>query len=152
MEPAQKIAHLVRQDRRYRFEAYVFVFEALRYAQEQMGLGAEHPSEVHGAEEELGGWSGSVEERQTASRHLTGQELCHAIRRFALEQYGYMAKCVLNQWGVYTTGDFGNIVFNLIEIGEMRKTRDDKREDFDDVFDFDKDLTEAFHINMSLDE
>jgi len=28
-------------------------------------------------------------------------------------------------------------VFNMIDIGHMRKTRNDKREDFDDVFEFD---------------
>ena len=49
---------------------------------------------------------------------------------------GYLAKHVLNHWGVRSTGDFGEIVFNLIEIGQMRKTPDDRREDFDDVFDF----------------
>jgi len=63
--------------------------------------------------------------------------LCEAIRQFALDQYGYMARCVLASWGVTMTGDFGEIVFNLIRVGEMRKTDDDRREDFDDVFDFD---------------
>ena len=49
-------------------------------------------------------------------RHLTGQELCEAIRQYAVEEFGYLAKSVLNSWGVYKTRDFGNIVFNLIEI------------------------------------
>ena len=31
-------------------------------------------------------------------RHLTGQQLCEAIRLFALNQFGYMAKVVLNNW------------------------------------------------------
>jgi uncharacterized repeat protein (TIGR04138 family) len=78
---------------------------------------------------------------------VTGQELCEAIRRFALDQFGYMAKTVFHQWGIRSTGDFGEIVYNLIRIRQMRKTREDRREDFDDVFDFDQGLVEAFRFN-----
>ncbi len=42
-----------------------------------------------------------------------------------------MSKSVLNEWGVRNTGDFGEIVFNLIDIGQMRKTDNDRREDFE---------------------
>jgi uncharacterized repeat protein (TIGR04138 family) len=83
-----------------------------------------------------------------AERHLTGQQLCEAIRQYALDQYGYMAQCVLNSWGVHATSDFGEIVFNLIGIGQMRKTTDDQREDFDDVFDFDTGLRQSFKISL----
>lgn len=133
------IIELLRQDKRYRFEAYVFLFESLRYAQESLGLGQPSESEpVPGVDE-------SEEERQ-AERHVSGQELCEAIRQFAIDQYGYMAKTVLNSWGIHTTGDFGEIVFNLIRIGRMRKTRQDRREDFDDVFDFDTAFRQEFKI------
>jgi uncharacterized repeat protein (TIGR04138 family) len=81
-------------------------------------------------------------------RHLTGQELCEAIRRYSLDQYGLLAKCVFNSWGVQSTSDFGEIVFNMIEIGRMKKTESDRREDFADVFDFDKDLVERFKIEL----
>jgi uncharacterized repeat protein (TIGR04138 family) len=57
-----------------------------------------------------------------------------------------MAKCVLNSWGVKSTGDFGEIVFNLIRVGEMRKTDQDRREDFNDVYDFDTALRAGFRI------
>jgi uncharacterized repeat protein (TIGR04138 family) len=57
-----------------------------------------------------------------------------------------MAKLVLNSWGVANTGDFGEIVFNLIRIGRMRKTRQDRREDFDDVYDFDTAFRQDFRI------
>ena len=55
-----------------------------------------------------------------------------------------LAKNVLNEWGVHTTGDFGEIVFNLIDIGQMKKTDHDRREDFENVFDFDDGLQDAF--------
>ena len=55
-----------------------------------------------------------------------------------------MAKVVLNSWGLRTTGDFGEIVYNLIGIGMMKKSKTDRREDFDDVFDFDEELRDPF--------
>ena len=39
-------------------------------------------------------------------------------------------------WGIRRTADLGEIVFNMIDIGQMRKTRNDKREDFHNVFEF----------------
>jgi uncharacterized repeat protein (TIGR04138 family) len=143
-ETAQKIVELVRQDRRYRFEAYAFVFEALGYAHKALGLGAAKKTES-GTRKKTKSSGGEAE---SSENHLTGQQLCEAIRLYALEQYGYMAKCVLNSWGVRTTGDFGEIVFNLIRIGEMRKTKDDRREDFDNVYDFETALRQEFRIEQ----
>jgi uncharacterized repeat protein (TIGR04138 family) len=134
LDPAHPIAELLRHDKRYRFDAYVFVFEALRYAQEKMGLGGESQNDADDPEDE-------------PERHVTGQQLCGAMRRYAHEQYGRLAKQVLNHWGVHSTSDFGEIVFNLIEIGQMRKTPDDRREDFDDVFDFDEGFQHSFQIS-----
>ena len=73
-------------------------------------------------------------------RHITGQQLCEAIRQYAIQQYGMLSKNVLNEWGVHNTSDFGEIVFNLIDIGQMKKTANDRREDFDNVFNFDDGL------------
>jgi uncharacterized repeat protein (TIGR04138 family) len=139
IDPSHPIAKLLAKDRRYKFDAYVFVFEALNFAQKVLGFGAEQPSEE-------GEPSAGTDKR--AERHLTGQQLCEAIRQFALEQYGYMAKCVLNSWGVHNTGDFGNIVFNLIDIKQMKKTKHDRREDFDNVFDFEEGLMQDFKITL----
>ncbi len=138
LDPSHPIAKLLKEDRRYKIDAYAFVFEALNYAHTQLGMGSERPSEIEEAETE--------DSPKEAERHLTGQQLCEAIRHYALEQYGYMAKCVLNSWGVHGTGDFGEIVFNLIGIGQMRKTADDHREDFDNVFDFETGLRQSFKI------
>jgi len=57
-----------------------------------------------------------------------------------------MAKAVLNSWGIRNTGDIGNIVFNLIEIEQMKKTKHDKREDFDNVYDFETAFVRDFKI------
>ena len=123
------LAELLRRDRRYHRDAYFFVFEALRFAHEQMGMG---------------GMAGAGESDPDEERHVTGQQLCEAIRQYAIQQYGMLAKNVLHEWGVHTTGDFGEIVFNLIDIGQMKKTDTDRREDFENVFDFDDGLRDAF--------
>ncbi len=141
-DTAERFAQLLRDDPRYPPPAYKFVADALEFAQTEMGLGNPKPTEASPFDE-----AAEAAER-TGERHLTGQELCEAIRVFALEQFGYMAKCVLNSWGIRETGDFGEIVFNLIRIGRMCKTPDDRREDFDDVFDFEADLHGQFKITM----
>ncbi|MBN1908657.1 MAG: hypothetical protein JW818_02865 [Pirellulales bacterium] len=138
LDPSHPIVELLKEDSRYEFDAYVFVFEALSYAQDVLEMGDEIPPE---SSEESG-----------PQRHVTGQELCEAIRQFALDQYGYMAKDVLAKWGIKTTGDFGEIVFNLIRIGQMRKTPQDCREDFDDVFDFETAFRQEFKITRPSDD
>jgi len=128
-EPLRAIAQLAKEDKRYKLDAYLFLFEALHFAQEELRMGRDAPSEP------LPGETPEKTENPVG-RHVTGQELCEAIRQYALRQYGYMAKTVLNSWGVYSTRDFGEIVYNLIKIGQMRKTPEDRIEDFDDVYDF----------------
>ncbi len=133
----EALAQLLREDRRYRREAYAFVFEALSYAQEVLGFGRETVAEPSASDE-----TAQVE------RHVTGQELCEAVRQLALDQFGLMAKTVLNSWGIRNTGDIGEIVFNLVRIGQMRKTAEDRREDFDDVFDFDEAFRQRFAVEL----
>jgi len=135
LDPDHPIAELLRRDTRYHFDAYVFVFEALRHAQEKLGMGTEFIDE-------------ETVDPDEPERHVSGQELCEAMRVYAHEQYGYMAKSVLNHWGICSTGDFGEIVFNLIEIEQMRKTPQDRREDFEDVYDFDEGFQDNFRFSL----
>jgi uncharacterized repeat protein (TIGR04138 family) len=130
-EHLQAIIELMQQDQRYHLEAYQFVREALAYAQKVMKMPATNDE--------------GNETKQ--DHHLTGQQLCQAIREFALEQYGFMAKTVLNSWGVHATGDFGEIVYNLIRIKEMRKSKTDHREDFDDQYDFEVAFEPRFELS-----
>jgi len=139
--PQKAFLDLLRQDRRYKAEAYQLVWEALNFAQEELKLGRPHVSEPASAAQEPAG-------QAKRESHVTGQDLCQAIRVYALRQYGLLAKTVLNSWGVYRTSDFGEIVFSLIRIGHMRKTKDDRREDFDNVYDFDAALEDEFRITL----
>lgn len=132
---------LLKEDPRYPLDAYRFIRDALSYAQDELKLGEDARPEP------------SLELESNApqvvpERHITGEQLCDAIRIFATEQFGLMAKTVLNSWGMKTTGDFGEIVYNLISIGWMKKSSRDRRDHFDDVFDFDKAFVEDFQITI----
>jgi uncharacterized repeat protein (TIGR04138 family) len=141
MPPTQHpLAIVLQKDPRYKAEAYDFVREALGFAQDCLQMGQEQEGAPDDEDREL--------EEPRVERHLTGQELCEAIRHYALEEYGLMAKPVLNSWGITSTGDFGEIVYNLIDVGLMKKSARDRREDFDDVYDFDEALCRQFQITV----
>lgn len=124
--PHEIVQQLLSNDPRYKIEAYEFIRDALAFAQEDLQMGGGDDPE--------------------GESHITGQQLCDAIRLYGLEQYGYMAKVVLNSWGLFTTGDFGNVVFNLIEVGMMKKSDSDRLEDFQDYYDFNEVFQRQFEI------
>ncbi len=142
LDPSHPLAKLLKKDRRYKLDAYAFVEEALSFAHDSLGMGSEGPTE----DDPEAKPRPKRGEEKPVERHLTGQELCEAIRQFALDEYGYLAKSVLNSWGVNATDDFGSIVFNLIDIGRMKKTKQDRREDFHNVYSFDVAFRQDFKI------
>jgi uncharacterized repeat protein (TIGR04138 family) len=117
---------------RFKFhsDAYRFVFEALHHTQQKLKRPVAHDLDDDRA-------------------HITGPELLHGIRELALERYGLLARNVFSHWGIKSTGDFGRIVFELIDRGEMRKTERDQLSDFIDVYDFDEALDHDYKIDIS---
>jgi uncharacterized repeat protein (TIGR04138 family) len=113
----EALEKILAKDARYQRDAYVFVREALDFSQKLIG-----------------------KESRGTIRHITGQELLDGIRQFALQQFGPMAVTVFEEWGVKNCRDFGDIVFNMVEIGLLAKTEKDTRDDFQNGYDF----TEAF--------
>ena len=101
---------IVEKDPNYSKEAYVFILDSLRVL---------------------------IESFQEA-RHVTGQELSEGCRRRALDLYGPLARNVLEYWGLRSTEDIGEIVFNLIEANQLTKTEQDSKQDFKNVFDFEE--------------
>ena len=79
-------------------------------------------------------------ENQGKGRHVTGQELLDGLRQYALQQFGPMTTTVFEEWGIRNCQNFGEIVFNMVEIGLLAKTEKDTRDDFQSGYDF----TEAF--------
>ena len=113
---------ILAKDSRYPLEAYQFVREGLDYTQHKMArmTGAKEP------------------------RHVTGRELTDGMRQYALETYGPMAGLLLDEWGIRSTEDFGEIVFNLVENNLLAKTEKDTREDFAGGYDFDEAFTAPY--------
>ena len=114
--PAKSMEELIREDGRYPPDAYAFLHDGLNHAAETL----------HGKGVEPG------------PRHVTGQQLCEALRDLAMQRYGLLARTVLARWNIRATVDFGNMVYLMIDHGFMRKTEEDSLEDFRDVYDFDE--------------
>ena len=71
-------------------------------------------------------------------RHISGRELAAACRDLALERYGVMSRMVLEHWGIRNTRDIGDVVFALVEFGLLISQPTDTKDDFIDIFDFDR--------------
>jgi uncharacterized repeat protein (TIGR04138 family) len=117
----EALEQILAKDARYQREAYFFVREALDYTQKLISKQA-----------------------QGQLRHVSGQELLDGIRQYALAQFGPMVMTVLGEWGIHKCRDFGEIVFNMVEIGLLAKTDKDCREDFDSGYEFDDAFRKPF--------
>ena len=93
----------------YAREAFLFVRDGVHYA-----------SQSHARE----------------SRHASAAELLDALRALAIEKYGSNAREQLRSWGVTRCEDFVEIVFTLIERGVFGKRPEDRKEDFENGYDF----------------
>ena len=127
------LAGVLARDPRFSIQAYAFVFEALEYTK-HLKRRSRTP--------------GRSRARSTAPRHVTGRELCEGARKFALDSYGMMALTVLNLWGLRSTSDIGEVVYNLIASGDLERTPTDTPADFDDVFDFEDAFRKGFVLNL----
>ena len=78
----------------------------------------------------------AVRSRAGWPRHVTAHELLETIRILALERYGTNAREQLRSWGVTRCEDFGEIVFALIDNGVFGKRPEDRKEDFENGYDF----------------
>ncbi len=124
VEFSEVVNLICKEDGRFNPKAYTFVRQALDHTVKDLKKQAP--------------------ERTSKSQHVTGPELLQGIRAYALDQYGPLAKTVLNTWGINRCSDFGDIVFNLIDYNVFSKTDTDRREDFADIYDFDAAFVQPF--------
>ena len=61
----------------------------------------------------------------------------------------YVCESELQHWGISRTGDFGTMVFELVEHGELAKTEEDRLVDFQNVFDFEEAFGDAYRIDTT---
>lgn len=106
-------------------QAYLFINDALAVAQETYG---------RDQQSENGG-------------HILPRELLEGVKLLGQRRFGMMAPAVFRSWGIHCTADVGRMVFELIELGEMKKTENDRFSDFVDAYTFD----EAFNTEYAID-
>ena len=109
----QAVIEAARQDPRYAADAYLFLRDALDMTIKTMQQG-----------------------RNDAVNHISGAELCEGLRDYALQQFGPMVPTIFETWGLATTRDIGEMVFNLIRTGAFSRSKSDKVEDFNEVYTF----------------
>ncbi len=112
----ESIEKMVARDRRYPASAYLLVFEGLEHALALLPV----------------------------RRHVAPAELLDGIRHRSLENWGMLARVVLESWNVQSAGDVGDMVFNLVEAGLLVASDEDTRADFEDALDFDRAFDEGF--------
>jgi uncharacterized repeat protein (TIGR04138 family) len=117
----QVVEEICVSDSRYKPDSYEFLMQALHFTQTKL----------------------------KKEGHLSGKELLEGARQFAIEQYGPMAKTVLNHWGINKTEDFGNIVFNMVEKELLSKTEQDSLDDFKNIYDFDSAFSNVIGDNIA---
>lgn len=118
---AEALDSIVAGDARYHRDAYIFLRDSLDYTTKQQ-------KKIKGA----------------PVRHVAGPELLDGVRQYALKEFGPMVATVFSYWGLRTTEDIGNMVFNLIGAGIFGKTEEDTIEDFKNVYDFEEAFVKPF--------
>ena len=98
------------RDSRYKMDAYEFVMESLSFTQKKF----------------------------RRSKHVSGQELLDGMKELLMQKFGPLTMTVLEHWGIHSTEDFGNIVFNLVENRVLSKTDEDSLENFRNVYSFEE--------------
>lgn len=113
----EAMERLILSEGRYPLDAFAFLQDGLSAAVKR----------VHGGEDRA---------EEPGQRHVSGAQLCEALRDLAIERWGLLAPTVLHRWRIRCTLDFGRMVYFLIQHGYMLKTDEDSLEDFRDVYDF----------------
>jgi len=108
------------EDLRYKEDAYKFVMESLTYTQK----------------------------KYKAVKHVSGIEMLDGIKELLLKKFGPMTLMVLKHWGIKSTEDFGNIVFNLVENKVLSKTERDSIDHFRNVFEFEEVFQEGYRKQL----
>ncbi len=84
-------------------------------------------------------------------RHYTGRQLTLAFLSNASDFFGVMAPEVLAKWGITETKDFGNILYNCIDAGLIKKQESETIEDFDGIIGIDEYFNKKDDMYQDLD-
>ena len=119
----ESIEELVRDDARFPADAYLLVFEGLEAALAPL----------------------------SARRHVSPAELIRGVYEAAVDQYGYLAGAVLEDWNVGGGAEIGDMVFNLVDRHLLVASENDTRADFAAVGEVDGQLAQIWEARLASD-
>ena len=67
----------------------------------------------------------------SAPRHLSAREVLQGVQDQLTDSFGFLTVEILRDWKIRTASDIGEIIFDLIALGILAASEDDKRSDFD---------------------
>ncbi len=114
------LGRIIEQDPRYKEDAYEFVLESLSFTQKKF----------------------------KRPKHISGRELLEGIKVLLMDKFGPMTLTVLEHWGIQSTEDFGNIVFNLVNNKVLSKTDEDHIDHFRNVYDFENVFNKGYRQRL----
>jgi len=124
MQPIQlesAVAAITKSDDRFEPGAFFLVREALDFTVERL-----------------------ANESSGEKRHVTGPELLTGFLDYTLQEYGPMAATLLEDWGIQTCRNIGEIVFLFIDHGVFGKQDSDSLDDFAEIYDFEDVFVKPF--------
>lgn len=115
------IERIFEMDGRYQEDAYDFIMDALAYTQK----------------------------KYKRKRHVSGEEMLEGVKDFSMKKFGPMTMAVLEHWGIKSTEDIGNIVFNLVENNVLSKTEEDTLDTFKNGYNFEEVFQQGYRQNLA---
>lgn len=120
------VRQILAKDPRFEKEAFEFLKQALDYTVEEN------------------------EKDDSKGQHVTAAQLLIGFRDLALKEYGPMAATLLEDWGITSCSDIGDMVFLLIDEGMFGRQDSDQRSDFKEIYSFDEAFVHPFLAKTQL--
>jgi len=70
-------------------------------------------------------------QRMGVRRHITGRQLLDSLVELMVKKHGLLAQFILKEWGINSSENIGEIVFDLVEAGLLKKRPEDTIQDFE---------------------
>ena len=103
---ADSFADIVAKDKRYDARAYALLMDVVNYLSGEEG------------------------------KHVPGEDVIDEFRDRALDQFGPLTYTVLTEWGLSSTEDIGEMMFNLVESKRIGRDENDSADAFASGYDF----------------
>lgn len=77
-------------------------------------------------------------------RHMDGFAIMDEFKETVLDQFGPLSLRVVNEWGLKSCEDLGEMMFNLADAHRIQRDEDDSKDCFLSGFDFEEEFLGPF--------